>query len=69
MLYPKTLNPKPIEKGAILGMKGQLDEVGNADVGLELRELSHSKSLSKAKILWNLNDCDFVCLLKISIKY
>jgi len=29
----KTLNPKPIEKGAILGMKGQL-EVGNADVGL-----------------------------------
>jgi hypothetical protein len=42
-------NPKPIGKWAILGMKAQL-EVRSVDVGLELRELSHFKSLSKAKI-------------------
>jgi len=47
---PKTLNPRPIGKLAILRMKAQL-EVGSVDVGLELQELSHSKSLSKAKIL------------------
>ncbi len=32
---PKTLNPKPIGKWAILGMKAQL-EVGSVDVGLGL---------------------------------
>ncbi len=66
---PKTLNPKPIGKWATLGMKAQL-EVGSVDVGLELRELSQSKSLSKAKDLVKFEWLWFCLSIKeISIKY